>query len=89
MATRSFAPGLPSSAKVLALVHFKAYINRMKKVSSAPCLTPKALAAVAAVEGLHLSADSRKRLAKYEAAGLSMDERRRAILQTYKGARCS
>lgn len=59
----------------------------MKKMRPTPCLTPQAFAAVAAVEGLRLSAASRKRLAKYEAAGLSMDERRQAILQAYKSAR--
>ncbi len=59
----------------------------MKKYLTSPCLTPRAFAAVAAVEGLRLSAASLKRLAKYEAAGLSMDERRQAILQAYKGAR--
>ena len=59
----------------------------MKKMPPTPCLTPKAFAAVAAVEGLRLGPASRKRLAKYDAAGLSMDERREAILEAYKGAR--
>ncbi len=59
----------------------------MKKVQASPRLTPKAFAAIAAVEGLHLSASSQARLAQYEADGLSMDERRKAIQQAYKGAR--
>lgn len=61
----------------------------MKKMQTTPCLTPKAFAAVAAVEGLRLGLASQKRLAKHEAAGLSMDERHQAILQAYKGARRS
>lgn len=59
----------------------------MKKTQSAPCLTSKAFSAIAAVEGLHLSSASAARLSQFEAKGLSMDERRKAILQAYKGAR--
>ena len=53
----------------------------------ASCLTSQAFSAIAAVEGLYLSPASVARLSQFEAKGLSMDERRKAILQAYKGAR--
>lgn len=58
----------------------------MKK-NPPPCLTSKALSAIAAVEGLNLKPSSVARLAQFEAEGLSMEERRKAILKTYKGVR--
>lgn len=47
-------------------------------------LGKKAAAAIAAVEGLRLSPESRKRLDALEAAGLTPEERRAAILKHYK-----
>ena len=61
--------------------------QEMKKMQPAPCLTSEAFSAIAAVEGLYLSPASVARLSQFEAKGLSMDERRKAILQAYKGAR--
>lgn len=57
----------------------------MKK-NPTPCLTAKAFSAIVAVEGLYLKPAGAARLAQFEAEGLSMDERRKAILQAYKGA---
>lgn len=72
------------------LWYYNAYVSKrqeMKKMQPAPCLTSQACSAIAAVEGLYLSPASLARLSQFEAKGLSMDERREAILQVYKGAR--
>lgn len=45
----------------------------------------QAFAAITAVEGLELSAASRRRLDSLTKSGLSADERRAEILRTYKG----
>jgi hypothetical protein len=47
----------------------------------------KAFAAITAVEGLHLSDESRKRLDALEAADISEAARRAAVLKAYKGAK--
>lgn len=44
----------------------------------------RAFAAMSAVEGLKLSGESRKRLQKLRASGLSAAERRKAILSAYR-----
>lgn len=44
----------------------------------------RAFAAMSAVEGLKLSAESRRRLQKLRAGGLSAAERRKAILNAYR-----
>jgi hypothetical protein len=46
-------------------------------------LGTKAFAAITAVEGLRLSAASRKRLDALKAAGLSAEERRAEVLRSY------
>jgi hypothetical protein len=46
-------------------------------------LGTKAFAAISAVEGLRLSATSRKRLDLLKASGLSAEERRAEVLRTY------
>lgn len=48
-------------------------------------LGAKAFAAICAVEGLRLSAASRKRLAVLKAAGLTTEERRAEVLRAYAG----
>lgn len=47
----------------------------------------KAFAAITAVEGLRLSSESSKRLDALEAADISEEERRAAVLKAYKGAK--
>lgn len=47
-------------------------------------LGPEAFASISAVEGLHLSAASRRRLDQLKTAGLSHEEMRAAILRAYK-----
>ena len=47
-------------------------------------LGTKAVVAIAAVEGLRLSPESRKRLADLEAAGLAPEEQRATILDHHK-----
>jgi hypothetical protein len=44
----------------------------------------RAFAAMAAVEGLQLSGESRKRLQRLRSSGLSAAERRAAILNAYR-----
>jgi len=47
-------------------------------------LSSKAIAAVNAVEGLHLSPESKARLAEFETKGLSVEEQIKAIREAYK-----
>lgn len=47
-------------------------------------LGSEAFASISAVEGLHLSTASRRRLDQLKAAGLSHQEMRAAILRAYK-----
>lgn len=58
--------------------------NKATRKSATHTLGAKAFASISAVEGLHLSAASQKRLDELKAAGLSHDEMRAAILRTYK-----
>lgn len=46
-------------------------------------LGPEVFAAIAAVEGLHLTAASKKRLAALRASSLTQDERRAEIISAY------
>lgn len=48
-------------------------------------LGAKAFAAITAVEGLRLSAASRRRLELLKASGLSGDERRAEVLRAFSG----
>ena len=49
-------------------------------------LGAKTFSAIAAVEGLKLSAASKKRLAALKASGMSPAQRRKAVLRAYKDA---
>ena len=46
-------------------------------------LGPEVFAAIAAVEGLHLTAASKKRLTALRASSLTQDERRAEIISAY------
>jgi hypothetical protein len=52
---------------------------------SSRVLGDKAFAAITAVEGLELSAASKRRLDTLKRSGLSADERRAEVLRTYTG----
>ena len=57
------------------------------KRDQARVLGAKVFAAIAAVEGLHLNAASKKRLAALRASSLTPDERRAEILRAYATAK--
>lgn len=57
------------------------------KRDQARVLGAKVFAAIAAVEGLHLNAASKKRLAALRASSLTPDERRAAIMRAYATAK--
>jgi hypothetical protein len=57
--------------------------RRTSSKSVARVLGAKKFAAIAAVEGLHLSAASKKRLASLRASELTPDERRAEVLRAY------
>lgn len=77
--------------KNISLVgRFSRIINNMskrtEKITGRSCtrvLGSKTFAAIAAVEGLRLSATSRKRLAVLKASDLSPEERRAEVLRAY------
>lgn len=56
---------------------------RTSSKSAARVLGAKTFAAIAAVEGLRLSASSKKRLAALRASELTPDERRAEVLRAY------
>jgi hypothetical protein len=57
--------------------------SKSSKPSAGRLLGGKTFAAIAAVEGLRLSATSKKRLAALKASDLSQDERRAEVLRSY------
>jgi hypothetical protein len=61
--------------------------RKSKTSSRSRVLGAKTFAAIAAVEGLKLSAAGKKRLSTLKASGLSTAQRRKAILRSYKGAK--
>lgn len=60
--------------------------SKLTRKSKPYSLGADAFASISAVEGLHLSATSRKRLDRLKAAGLSHEEMRAAILRAYKSS---
>ena len=59
----------------------------MKHRDATTVLGTKAFAAITAVEGLQLNAESKNRLTSLKASGLNNDERRAQILGVYKSGR--
>ncbi|MEQ1537485.1 MAG: hypothetical protein ABL928_01040 [Sphingorhabdus sp.] len=59
----------------------------MKHSAAKTALGAKAFAAITAVEGLKLSAESKARLSNLKAKGLNNDERRVEIIRAYRTAR--
>ena len=58
---------------------------KMSKKHGARVLGTRTFAAITAVEGLRLSASSRRRLDMLKASSLSPGERRAEVLRTYSG----
>lgn len=58
--------------------------SKLTRRSKPYTLGTDAFASISAVEGLHLSSTSQKRLNQLKAAGLSHEEIRAAILRAYK-----
>ena len=58
---------------------------KMSKKQGARVLGTRTFAAITAVEGLRLSASSRRRLDMLKASSLSPEERRAEVLRTYSG----
>jgi hypothetical protein len=61
--------------------------SRSKRPKPSRVLGARAFAAITAVEGLELSPASRARLNRMAAEGLPREERRKAILRTWRSAR--
>jgi hypothetical protein len=59
----------------------------MKHSATKTALGAKTFAAITAVEGLKLSAESKKRLTSLKASGLTNDLRRAEVLRAYLAAR--
>lgn len=59
----------------------------MKLGGANTALGTKAFAAITAVEGLKLNAESKARLSNLKAKGLNNDERRAEIIRAYRAAR--
>ena len=62
-------------------------IKSTAKSTQTRVLGPKVFAAIAAVEGLYLSAASKKRLATLKALGLTPDQQRAEIVRAYASAK--
>ncbi len=60
--------------------------SKRTRRSKSYTLGTDAFASISAVEGLHLSSTSRKRLDQLKTAGLSHEEIRAAILRAYKSS---
>ncbi len=58
---------------------------KMSKNPGSRVLGTQTFAAITAVEGLRLSASSRRRLDMLKASSLSAEERRAEVLRTYSG----
>lgn len=61
----------------------KGTAQKSSRAAAARTLGAKKFAAIAAVEGLRLSAASKKRLASLRASELTPDERRAEVLRAY------
>ena len=59
----------------------------MKRSAATSALGAKAFAAITAVEGLKLNAESKARLSNLKAKGLNNDERRAEVIRAYRAAR--
>jgi hypothetical protein len=59
----------------------------MKNSAAKTALGTKAFAAITAVEGLKLNAESKARLSNLKAKGLNNDERRAEVIRAYRTAR--
>ena len=59
----------------------------MKHSAAITALGTKAFAAITAVEGLKLNAESKARLSHLKAKGLNNDERRAEVIRAYRAAR--
>lgn len=59
----------------------------MKRSAAMSALGTKAFAAITAVEGLKLNAESKARLSNLKAKGLNNDERRAEVIRAYRAAR--